>query len=311
MTRLAAIFCLLLALAAPAFARTLTAGPGQAYPDPAAAIASARAGDVVKIAPGTYHECAVLNVPDLTVEGEKPGVVMTGKVCQGKAILVVNGDHDVLRDLTLSGAVDPDGNGAGVRAEGGSLTVDHVTFTHDQDGILAAKMPNAVITITSSRFTHDGACVHACAHGIYIGPIRKVIVRNSVFRDIRTGHAIKSRAASTVIIHDRIMDGERGTSSYLVDLPNGGNLLMRDDRLEKGVLSSNSATAISIGEEGNAPAHARVEISHVTFTNETGDDTAFVRNKTRVPVLIKDSTLQGGGTPLVGPGRVSHTKISD
>lgn len=309
--RFAAIFCLALTgLVHPALARTLTAGSGGAFAAPSAAIAKAQPGDVVRIAPGRYRDCAVLNASNVTVEGNKPGVIMADKVCQGKAILVVNGHDDTLRNLTLTGARDADGNGAGIRAEGGSLLVDHVTFVGNQEGLLAGKMPDAVISIIDSKFVRDGTCVAACAHGVYVGAIKKLIVRGTVFRDIQTGHAIKSRAASTVIIHDTIMDGEHGTSSYLIDLPNGGNLLMRHDRLEKGVNSSNPDTAISIGEEGHAPAHARVAISHVTFTNDTGDTTTFVRNETKAPVLIKDSTLHGGVTPLAGPGRVRHTEVS-
>ena len=43
-----------------------------------------------------------------------------------------------IRNLTLTRARVADFNGAGIRAEGGDLTIEHVRFIDDQDGILAA-----------------------------------------------------------------------------------------------------------------------------------------------------------------------------
>jgi hypothetical protein len=282
-----------------AWGRTLTAGPGGAYALPSAAIAAAKPGDVVRIAPGHYQDCATLNADHVTIEGG--GAVLASKICQGKAILVIGGRDDTVRDLTLTGATVPDGNGAGIRAQGGDLTVDHVTFTDDQDGLLAGPLKGATIAIIDSRFRRDGSCVKACAHGVYVGAIKKLIVRGSDFSDIKSGHAIKSRALSTVIENDTIRDGAHGTSSYLVDLPNGGNLLMRDDRLEKGPNSSNSGTAISIGEEGGAPDHAKIIIEHVRFHNRQDQGTTFVRNLSHATVVMRHDSLHGDVTRLAGP----------
>jgi hypothetical protein len=57
-----------------------------------------------------------------------------------------------------------------------------------------------------------------------------------------------------VIDHD-IVDGPEGNSSYLVDVLNGGNLLMQGSRLQKGRLSENSDTAVAIGFEGVMHPH--------------------------------------------------------
>lgn len=279
-------------------ARTLTAGPGGAYKLPSAAIAAAKPGDVVRIMPGRYRDCATLNAGRVTIEGK--GAVMADRICQGKAILVIGGRDDVVRGLTLTGATVPDGNGAGIRDQSENLTVDRVTFTNDEDGILTAQMPGAILTVTGSSFRHDGACIKDCAHGIYAGHIGRLTVRGSNFSDIQTGHDIKSRARSTVLENDTITDGPDGTSSYLVDLPNGGNLLMRNDRLEKGPNASNTATAISIGEEGHAPAAAKIVIEHVRFTNDSGADTVFVRNLSHARVTLRHNSL-GGAQALAGP----------
>ena len=56
----------------------------------------------------------------------------------GKALLITNGNNITIRNLTLQRARVPDQNGAGIRAQGNNLTIDHVRFLNNQDGILAA-----------------------------------------------------------------------------------------------------------------------------------------------------------------------------
>ena len=90
-----------------------------------------------------------------------------------------------------------DGNGAGIRAEGGNLTVDGVHFVNDQDGILTNANPAMVLTVTHSQFTKNGMCLNACSHAIYAGKIASLVVQDSVFRGTKEGHDIKSRAART------------------------------------------------------------------------------------------------------------------
>ena len=55
---------------------------------------------------------------------------------------------------------------------------------------------------------------------------------------------------TTVLIDNDVVDGPKGNSSYLIDVPNGGDLLMQGNRLQKGRLSENSDTAVAIGFEG-------------------------------------------------------------
>jgi hypothetical protein len=132
---------LLLALAPTACAAaptTLHVGPGQTYATPSAAIADASDGDTILIAPGQYFDCATVPQNHLTIAGvgDAASVVLTDKTCQGKALLVTTGTNITVRNLTLTRARVPDGNGAGIRVEGPDLTVDGVDFINNQDGIL-------------------------------------------------------------------------------------------------------------------------------------------------------------------------------
>ena len=76
---------------------------------------------------------------DLVIEGAaSETTVITDKVCHGKALFIIDGARITIRNLTLTRARVADLNGAGIRAEGGDLTIEHVRFINDQDGILAA-----------------------------------------------------------------------------------------------------------------------------------------------------------------------------
>ena len=292
----------LLSVANPAGAATLQVGPEQAFKAPSAAIAAAHDGDVVDVAPGQYFDCAVIRQNNLTLEGTGPGVVMTDKTCQGKALLVINGANVTIRNLTLQRARVPDQNGAGIRAEGGSLTVENTRFINDQNGILGADNPTAMIRVSGSTFQDDGVCAQSCAHGIYIGHFKLLRVEHSHFLRTRDGHSIKSRASRTEVIDNDIADGPDGTSSYLIDIPNGGSVLIEGNRLEKGPHTGNPANAIMIGEEGVDRPTDSLIVRNNHFSNDQARSTTFVNNITATPVQLSGNEFQGQVRPLAGDG---------
>ncbi len=295
--------CLLLC-ASPAGAHTLLAGAGAAFPTPSAAIAAARPGDVVHIARGQYFDCAVVSQDHLTIEGDGPDSVLTDKTCGGKALLVIDGHDVTVRNLSLQRARVPDGNGAGIRAEGGNLLVDGVRFVNNQDGILGADNRDATLRILNSEFTDNGSCQNGggCAHGVYVNVLALLHIEHSRFSDTHEGHHVKSRALRTEILDTSIADGPDGTSSYLVDIPNGGSLLIDSSTLEKGPHCTNHGAAISIGEEGVDRPTDSIVIRNTRFRNDMDRPTTFVRNVTATPVQLVGDTLTGQVRPLEGDG---------
>jgi hypothetical protein len=302
---LATPFILIPIMAAPAAAATLMVGPGQTYEMPSQAAAVAQAGDTIVITPSTYRDCSVWTADNITIESSAPGVVLKRKICMGKAIFVIAADNVTVSGITFSRAVSHDGNGAGIRAEGTNLTVENSRFSFNQDGILADDNPASTITITGSEFDHNGTCVGSgCAHGIYIGNIGLLQVENTRFFEQMVGHHIKSRAANTLISNCDIEDGPNGTASYLVDIPNGGNVTITDTIMEKGPMTGNDTTAVSIGEEGVSNVTNQLLVTANSFTND-GPPTIFVDNYTTTPAALVGNTLQGNPvTPLEGPGTV-------
>jgi hypothetical protein len=291
-------------LASNAWAATIVVGDDQPIKTPSAAAAIAKDGDTVEIEPhqGGYFDCAIWKQNNLTIEGKGPDVVITDKSCQGKALFVIDGDNVTIRNLTLQRARVPDGNGAGIRAEGGDLHVDNTHFINNQNGILAASNPKAKITITNSEFVDNGVCNPVCSHGIYVDVIALLHIENSVFKQQKEGHHIKSRALRTELIHDDIEDGPTGTASYLVDIPNGGAFVMRDSTLEKGPKCENHSTAVSIGEEGIDRPTPEIIVANNKFTNDLPMKTIFVRNGTATEAQLTGNTFVGDINPLSGDG---------
>ena len=288
---------------APVQSRTLLVGADQQYKSPGAAIEAAGNGDTVSIEPGTYYDCGFIKANNVTVQGTAPGAILTDKTCGGKGLLVVDGDNVTIRNLTLQRARVPDGNGAGIRAEGGNLLVDHARFLNNQNGILSSDNPNATITIKDSEFTGNGVCNAACAHAIYIGHIAKLVVQGVKITDTHDGHGVKSRAFRTEVLNSTITDGPDGTSSYLIDIPNGGATVITGNTLEKGPKSGNLANTISIGEEGVDRPTDEIIIKNNHLTNDEGDrSTTFVNNITATPAQLSGNTYAGQVRPLLGDG---------
>lgn len=286
-------------------------GPTKIFKKPSDAAAVARAGDTVRIDPGTYFDCTTWSTDNLTIEGSPRGTVLTDKICQGKAIFVVHSNNVTVRNITFQRARADDGNGAGIRAEGVNLTVEQAKFFNNQSGILGGDVDGSSIIVRNSDFDYNGSCARACAHSIYVGHIARLEVDNSRFFNTQVGHHIKSRALWTVLNGNHIEDGPEGTASYEIDIPNAGSLVMTGNVIEKGPKNQNHKAAVMIGEEGELQSTDELTIKNNVFTNDGPSPlyflyrTAFVRNQTSVPAQLTGNTLKGWNvTPITGAGTV-------
>jgi hypothetical protein len=305
LTAFSVIMLLTACTTGPGGGNVLEVGPSHHLKLPSQAAAVASSGDIVRIDAGEYSDCAVWRTNRLTIEATGDGAVLADKSCAGKGIFVIDGNDITVRNITFARAAVPDENGAGIRAEGRNLTVEHTKFIDNENGILANPIPGSTIRILDSEFRGNGKCVPTCAHGIYVNAVDRLDIEHSRFFDQHVGHHIKSRARSTVLIDNDIADGANGNSSYLVDIPNGGDLLMQGNRLQKGKMSENTGTAVPIGEEGVSNPTHELTIRDNEFTSDLPGTTVFVRNRTDTPATLSGNQLHGLVTPLVGPGTVS------
>jgi len=301
---------LLSAAIGPCHAAVLEVGPGKPFAWPSAAIAKARDGDTVRVAPGEYEDCAVITQNRLTLDGGG-GVTLHGPVCKDKALLVVTGADVTLRGLTLTNAKSTRGNGAGIRAEGARLLVENSKFINNENGILGGNDPIVSIKVADSDFTGNGQCRPECAHGIYAGHSASLRVERSKFFRQNEGHHIKSRALVTEIVDCLISDGPLGTASLLIDIPNGGTVLIEHNEMVKGSMTKNPSAAIIIAGEGETNPKGPIEIRNNHFLNRQGRTTSFVFNQGMAPVHLTANVLGGQVTSSRGEGSVEDPPAPD
>lgn len=315
-----ALLCLvgggiLSALAIPAAARTWEVGPGRALTGPGQAAAVALDGDRVVFDPGVYRDCAIWRASRLTIEARpRPATmnrtvmtqtVVTGPSCGDRGLFVFVGNDITVRGLTFEHARNSWYTGAGILMEGANLTVENSQFLDNENGILAGGTPNSVVRIVHDVFRGNGSCQGACAHALYVGKrIARLEVTGCLFLDTHVGHDIKSRARATVVRESRIEDGPTGTSSYLIELPNGGDGEILNNVLHKGPNSENRDAAISIGTENRLNPTNVLRIRGNRFTSDLPEPVRFVRNSTETPARLTGNALIGRVTPLDGPGTV-------
>ncbi|MBK1631071.1 hypothetical protein CKO31_10025 [Thiohalocapsa halophila] len=294
--------------AAPAGARVLQVGPERALKVPSAAAKVAKDGDTVEIAAGEYRgDVAVWRQNGLRLRGVggRPHLRAAGRAAERKAIWVIKGDDVVVENIEMSGTRVPGFAGAGIRAEGGKLTLRNVHFHDHQMGILTNNNGRGELAIIDSEFNHnivDYERHGRLGHNIYVGKIASFELRGSHVHGAVTGHQVKTRARRNTIVGNRIVDGDGG-SSYLIDLSEGGESIVRDNLLEQSERAPNRA-AISYMPEGDRTRRGTLFVGGNLFRNE-GSRAVFVRNfAENVEAVLSNNVLRGDVTPLEGRGRV-------
>ncbi len=291
----------------------LRIGPGQPFATIAAAVAAAKDGDELLVQAGTYINDFAYIDANITIRGVGGMAKLLATEAPGnrKGILVTNADVTLDR-LDLSGARVPDGNGAGVRYEGGDLLITNSRIHHNENGILANPVPDGTITIRNSEIDHNGAG-DGYTHNVYAGRIARLTIEDSYIHGASVGHQVKSRAEETVITGSRIFDGPGGTGSYSIDLPDGGKAVLRDNVLEQGAASQNPAIVHFGGESAGYPGSS-LEIADTTVVNTLDSPSArLLLNHTGGTATIRDVTVFGldDGEIASGPAQVSGvTKLA-
>jgi hypothetical protein len=288
---------------APQRKRVLRVGPGQRFKTIAAAAEAARDGDLVEIAAGDYvGDVAYWGQTDLTIRGVggRPHLAAAGRHSQGKGIWVMSGDNVVVENIEFSGARVPDENGAGIRFEGRRLTVRGSYFHDNENGILTGNRDDAEVVIEFSEFARNGAG-DGYTHNIYIGHSASFVLRGSYSHDVRVGHLVKSRAMVNEILYNRLTDEETGSSSYNLDMPDGGRALVLGNEMQQGSHTENPSM-VSFAAESAGGADDRLYVAFNTFYNVWLDG-IFIDNKSAAPAVLVDNIFAGAPAQILrGPG---------
>ncbi len=232
---------------------------GQIYKDLRSASSAIQTGSIVIFGSGIYRDGLSINQDSVILKGSV-GTHFKGAAIQGMATFVVNGNHVVIENIECSEVAVPHQNGACVCQNGRDLTLRYVYFHDSEQGILSAK-GSGKLTIENSRFERLGKIGRA--HAVYSHNDRLEIRYSRFLSSKDEGHEIKSRASVT-IIESSVIASLSGKDSRLIDVSNGGRLIVRNSVLEQGVNTSNFQL-IGFGLEGMKNGYPQ----SVTIENNT------------------------------------------
>lgn len=253
----------------------------------------------IRIAPGTYRQCAVQEGGVIVYEAPEPGsVTFMARACEGKAAFVLRGLGAEIRGITFSNMKVPDGNGAGIRLEKGALNVAHARFQNSEQGILTADDPTGRIYITRSTFTGLGTCENSagCAHSIYIGNYGSLTVRESRFERGMGGHYVKARSAEVVIENNSFDDAQGRQSNYMIDLPAGSIGRIADNWFVQGRDKENYSAFIALGAEDLLHPSDGLQVvnNEARFVPGLSRNSVFLADWTASRVVMQGNRIAGG-----------------
>jgi hypothetical protein len=306
-----------------AASRVLTVGPGKQYSTIRQAAAAATAGTVIEVDPGNYpDDIVVWRTNNVTVRGMgsvRPHVYATkvipyasgNDLQNGKGLWVVDGTGVRIENFELSGAKVTDQNGAGVRGEGRNLTICNSYLHDNEDGFLGEAY--GTLTIEYSSFANNGIG-DGHTHNVYVDdggtPDSTLVFRYNDSSHSIIGHMLKTRAPVNYILYNRMMDEADGTSSYNIDVSNGGLVYAIGNVLQQGPNTDNSAI-IAYGAEGllSGRTHALYLVNN-TIVNDRGSG-QFVTAASGISTFRSINNLfVGSGTLYSGAQPQATTNLS-
>lgn len=286
------------AVAAPAATQVLRVGPARAIKTLAEASRIVRAGSLVEVDAGEYRaDVAVWLRDDVTVRavGGRVRLLADGADAEGKGIWVVRARRMRVEGFDFEGAKVPSRNGAGIRFESGSLWVRDCRFLHNEMGLLTNNDPSAELTVENSEFAHNQR-PDGHNHNLYVGLIGRFRVTGSYFHHARSGHLLKSRAAVSEVLYNRLTDEDGGTASYELEFPNGGVALVVGNIVEQGARTENPYV-VSYGAEGYKWPNNELALSYNTLVDLLPQGGSFLRVApgAAVSVHATNNLLMGRG----------------
>src|SRR4051794_13279503 len=220
---------MILLVTAAADATVLKVGPTKTYSTLYAAVSLAQSGDTIEIDGGFVYlnDAAYIYQNNLTIRGvgaTRPILRVTSIdfAAGSKATLVAVGNNLTVENIEFDGPGLSDTSANAIRLEGTTLTVRNCYIHGTETGILSNQVPdpNSEVLIENSEFADNCTSFWHTGfiHNVYVNGIKRLIFRNNWSHRCNGGHLVKSRAAETWVLYNRITDE---TTAADVNCPNG------------------------------------------------------------------------------------------
>lgn len=260
----------------------------------------ARSGDVVEIEAGDYHgDVAVWEQSTLTIRAVNGAarIFADGQSAEGKGIWVIRRGTFDISNIDFIGAQVDDGNGAGIRFEGGHLRVSGCLFWGNQMGLVTGgreSARDATLVIENSEFAYSHV-PGKWGHNLYVGTISSLTVTGSYFHHAGIGHLLKSPSRASNVFYNRITDESGGRASYELDFPNGGMVRVVGNVIQQQRYTEHS-TLIAYGREGSQWPLNTLQMGSNTLVNDHPHGGTFLH------VASGADRVEIANNLLVGPG---------
>lgn len=228
---------------------------GVSYPNLAEAVKKIKDNSHLKIPTGVYQQPLFIKHHNVTIEGIGHVVFEKG-VSQAKGYILATGNDLTVKNIECRYIKVESKNGVCIRLEGRGLSLEHVYFHSSEGALLETSKEHGFIQINDSRF--ENLAANARSHSIYLNKA-SLHLSNSIIIGNRNQHSLKSRGPKTVVEKSIIAELST-TASRLIDISNGGELVVTQSLLHKGPNSVNNQV-IGFGLEGIKHPLNKVSIS--------------------------------------------------
>ena len=308
----------------PPAQKVLQVGSTRPYKTISAAVAKANSDTVntyvIQVLPGTYTN-------DFS-EIDRPVTIEVDPCCVGQPVVLSatmdlpneKGIFLAVASLTVNGltfegahiANSLGGNGAGIRDQntgpGAKLIILNSTFTGNQEGVLQGDDPDEVIMVSNSKFINNGnPNISYFQHGIYVNSGANFTISHSLLCGQLIGHEVKSRAQVTVVDDNQIYDGaqgpspcEPGSSSFAVDVPNGGAATISGNQLIQGAASPN-LKIVDYSEEGLTYSSNSLVVSDNDLQSIGTSSAIAIYDPACIKAQLSGNTFGPGITTIIDP----------
>lgn len=290
-------------------------GPGSSYATPCQAFAKAAPGDVVEIsAAGVYSgdTCAIVARDGLTIRGVngRPVIYAGGKSAEGKAIWVIRSKNVTIENIEMHGTTVPDRNGAAIRIEGQNMTVRNCYLHHNQSGILVMHGLGGPLLIEYSEFAYNGYG-DGQSHNVYVSNVAKLVFRYNYSHHAKEGQLLKTRGLENYILYNRLTSETGGTSSYEIDVSNGGRTFVIGNLLQQN--DGGNRTMLIYGIEGTPHPNQDLYVINNTFVSQRAAGATFIYTASKIsyPALLMNNIFSGVGSNNVLTTQSNALKIAN
>lgn len=282
----------------------LQVGPRRALRSLAAAAQAAGEGCLIEVDAGEYR-ADVAHWPQnglhLRAVGGRVQLKAEGAHIMGKGIFVTAGQGQRIEGFDFSGATVPDGNGAGIRMDRGSLHLRDCRFHGNQMGLLTNNEADARLSLEDCEF---GPILPGQRHNhnLYVGRIAELRVIGCHLHHGHFGHLLKSRAAFTQLLYSCLSDEPDGRASYELEFPNGGRAWVMGNLIVQGAQTENP-TLLAYGAEGQVWPENELILVHNTLIDRRASGGNYLQLKTNSgPAPVRVRLLNN---LLAGPSRLA------